>query len=98
MSGAAATDPNMPTYAMLAYMAVVSARLLPKESVCRDTVNEEVTYTPADMRLCSQEISELWQNAAMITNFDKTMDAVQEQLKSKGVDITLVGKAAKAMD
>lgn len=98
LKGEKIQDPNMPTYAMMAYMAIVSAKLLDKDSVCRTTVFEEVSYTPADRRLCTQEVSELWQNAGLNPRFDETMDRVEDQLKEDGVDVELIKQAASALD
>lgn len=98
LAGEKVLDANLPTYAMMAYMAVVSARLLPHDSVCRRTVEEEITFTDADRRLCNQEVSELWQNAASNPKFDQTMDNVIDELKHKGVDITTINQAASALD
>ena len=98
LKGEKITDPNMPTYAMMAYMAIVSAKLLAEDSVCRTTVIEEVSYTPADRRLCTQEVSELWQNAALNPRFDETMDRVEDRLREDGVDVELIKQAASALD
>lgn len=86
----------MPTYAMMAYMAIVSAKLLAEDSVCRTTVIEEVSYTPADRRLCTQEVSELWQNAGLNPRFNETMDRVEDRLREDGVDVELIKQAASA--
>lgn len=59
LAGEKVLDPNLPTYAMMAYMAVVSARLLPRDSVCRRTVEDEIIFTDADRRLCNQEVADL---------------------------------------
>lgn len=88
----------MPTYAMMAYMAIVSAKLLAEDSVCRTTVIEEVSYTPADRRLCTQEVSELWQNAGLNPRFNETMDRVEDRLREDGVDVELIKQAASALD
>ncbi len=98
LSGKPSVDPNMPTYAMLAYTAVVSAKLLPKDSVCRETVSEEVSYTSAEMRLCNQEVSRLWENAGVNPRFDETMDSVQEQFQKDGIDTKLLSQAAGSLD
>lgn len=50
LAGEKVLDPNLPTYAMMAYMAVVSARLLPRDSVCRRTVEDEIIFTDADRK------------------------------------------------
>ena len=91
-------DPNIPTYAMMAYMGIVSAKLLPKDSVCRTTVLEEVDFTPAERRLCTQEVAELWQNAGSIPDFDSVMDQVEDQLHKSGVDVEPIKQAASALD
>lgn len=98
LAGEKVLDANIPTYAMMAYMAVVSARLLPADSVCKRTVEEEISFTDADRRLCNQEVSELWQNAASNPKFDQTMDNVIEEFKRKGVDVTVINQAASALD
>ncbi len=93
LSGASNDDANMPTYAMLAYMALVSARLLPHNSVCRANA-EDVTSTDAEYRLCEQEISHLWQNSSETPKFDSTMDETTRLLSDSGVDVSLIEKAA----
>lgn len=98
LSGRSDDDPNMPTYAMLAYTAVVSAKLLPKDSVCRETISEELTYTSAEMRLCNQEVTRLWENAGVNPKFDETMDSVQDQFQRNGIDIKLLSQAAGSLD
>lgn len=98
MEGEEVKDPNLPTYAMMAYMAVVSARLLPHDSVCRRTVEDEIIYTDADRRLCNQEVSELWQKAESEPRFDKTMDAVIDELAAHGVDVSAINQAASNLD
>lgn len=98
LAGEKVLDPNLPTYAMMAYMAVVSARLLPRDSVCRRTVEDEIIFTDADRRLCNQEVADLWQRADSNPKFDKTMDTVVEELTKHGVDVSMINQAASNLD
>jgi len=98
LAGEIVLDPNLPTYAMMAYMAVVSARLLPRDSVCRRTVEDEIIFTDADRRLCNQEVADLWQRADSNPKFDKTMDNVVEELTKHGVDVSMINQAASSLD
>ena len=98
LAGEKVLDPNLPTYAMMAYMAVVSARLLPRDSVCRRTVEDEIIFTDADRRLCNQEVADLWQRADSNPKFDKTMDNVVEELTKHGVDVSMINQAASSLD
>lgn len=93
LAGEKVLDPNLP-----AYMAVVSARLLPRDSVCRRTVEDEIIFTDADRRLCNQEVADLWQRADSNPKFDKTMDHVVEELTKHGVDVSMINQAASSLD
>lgn len=92
------SNPNMPTYAMLAYMALVSARILPENSVCRETLEGENNRTDADVRSCNREVAQLWENASQIKGFDEAMDSVERDLSRHGADLDMIRKAATLMD
>lgn len=98
LSGKDKQNPNMPTYAMLAYMALVSARILPYDSVCKEAVREEAPYTGADIRACNQEITDLWQSTKNYNQFNEAMDSVERDLARHGADLNLVRQAASLMD
>ena len=98
LSGKDKTNPNMPTYAMLAYMALVSAKLLPTHSCCQAAAIEDGPQTTADIRACNQEVTTLWQNNSQFENFNEAMDSVERDLMRHGADLNMVRKAASLMD
>ncbi len=99
LSGKDKTNPNMPTYAMLAYMALVSAKLLPTHTLAvRQLQLRKGPQTTADIRACNQEVTTLWQNNSQFENFNEAMDSVERDLMRHGADLNMVRKAASLMD
>lgn len=98
LNGEAVDDPNLANYAMLIYMAVVSAEALPANSSCRSIVNDEAGRTLDDIRICSQEIQKLWGEMAEQEKFAILMDKAELKLKNAGVDISILNKASTAED
>ena len=58
LAGEKVLDPNLPTYAMMAYMAVVSARLLRGTPSADERLKMRFIFTDADRRLCNQEVAD----------------------------------------
>lgn len=98
LKGEAVDDPNLANYAMLIYMAVVSAEALPANSSCRSIVNDEAGRTLDDIRICSQEVQKLWGEMAEQEKFALLMDKAELKLKNAGVDISILNKASTAED
>lgn len=98
LQGKKSTDPNMPNYAMIAYMAVVLAPVLPEDSVCRSLANESATWTSTDIRICSAETQEVWSEVANSERFSKAMDVAEDKLKASSVDTSILAKALTAQD
>ena len=88
----------MPNYAMIAYMAVVLAPVLPEDSVCRSLANESATWTSTDIRICSAETQEVWSEVANSERFSKAMDIAEDKLKASSVDTSILAKALTAQD
>lgn len=98
LKGEASDNPNLANYAMLVYMAVVSAEALPAGSSCRSIVNDEAGRTLDDVRICSQEVQKLWAEMAEQEKFALLMDKAEAKLKKAGVDISILNKASTAED
>lgn len=98
LSGKDQNNPNMPTYAMLAYMALVSAKLLPDQSACKTAISDEGPDTSADIRACNQEVTTLWQNSSESKHFEEAMDSVERDLTRHGADLNMIRQAASLMD
>lgn len=98
LKGEVSDNPNLANYAMLVYMAVVSAEALPANSSCRSTVNDEAGRTLDDVRICSQEVQKLWAEMAEQEEFAILMDKAELKLKNAGVDTSILNKASTAED
>lgn len=98
LKGETSDDPNLANYAMLVYMAAVSAEALPANSSCRSVVNDESGRTLDDIRICSREVQKLWAEMAEQEKFALLMDKAELKLKNAGVDISILNKASTAED
>lgn len=84
-------------YAMLAYMAMVTARMLSEDSFCR-SVAEEGSWTFEDIRRCGKDVEMIWSNPDNPEHFYEVMDDVLDRIKKKGADVSLLDQAGLALD
>lgn len=84
-------------FAMLAYMAMVTARMLPEDSFCR-SVADETSWTFEDIRRCGKEVEMIWSNPENPERFYDVMDEVLDRIKKKGADVSILDQAGLALD
>lgn len=84
-------------FAMLAYMAMVTARMLPEDSFCR-SVADEASWTFEDIRRCGKEVEMIWSNPENPERFYDVMDEVLDRIKKKGADVSILDQAGLALD
>jgi len=84
-------------YAMLAYMAMVTARMLPEDSFCR-SVADEGSWTFEDIRRCGKDVEKIWSNPDNPEHFYEVMDDVLDRIKKKGADVSILDQAGLALD